>query len=203
VATTVYWYSSAPVRPYYRMPPAVKRLPGSEVRRGEFDVPLPDTGVWWIAGPFDVAATPTFPLSKGFNPAKPLDGNEWRKADAIRGFVEFNHAFRPEPTNKNSPTLVDVAAIAHGTLVSPTAGKARLTLGWDDRLTLVVNDNSPIELGQQTYFQSRTIDVPVVQGANRISIRLTNTTGLTRGAWNFSFSAVSPEGKAMLPVREE
>jgi hypothetical protein len=151
VATTVYWYSSAPVRPYYRIPPVAKRLPGSEVRRGEFDLQLPETGRWWVAGPFDVAVTPTFPAHKGFDPAKPLECKEWRKADAIRGFAEFNHVFRPDATNKNSPTLVDVAAVAHGTLVSPTSGKARLTIGWDDRLTLIVNDNSPIELGEHKY----------------------------------------------------
>src|SRR4051794_35587497 len=95
VATTVYWYSSSPVRPYYRLPPAAQRKPGSEIRRGEYDLPLPDTGRWWIAGPFDAKSPPPFPSHENFDPTKSLDGQKWREADAIRGFVELNHAYRP------------------------------------------------------------------------------------------------------------
>jgi hypothetical protein len=203
VATTVYWYSSSPARPYYRMPPIAKRLPGSQVRRGEYDLPHPDTGKWWIAGPFDAASPPSLPSTNDFDPTKALDGREWRKADAIRGFTEFNHAYRPEPTNKNSPTLIDVAAVARCTLDSPTEDKATITLGWDDRLTLYVNNNPPLELGEQPYFRGRTIEVPLVKGPNTIAVRLTNTTGLTRGAWNFSFSATTADGKTLLPRRAD
>jgi hypothetical protein len=52
VAGMVYWYTAVPVRPYFEMPPREQRLPGSEVRRGEYDLPLPETGQWWISGPF-------------------------------------------------------------------------------------------------------------------------------------------------------
>jgi hypothetical protein len=33
-------------------------------------------------------------------------------------------------------------------------------------------------------------------------ILLTNTTGQTRGAWNFSFSAQTADGKTLLPTRD-
>ena len=186
-ATTVYWYSAAPVRPYYRLPPVKQRLPGSEVRRGEYDLPLPDTGRWQIAGPLQLNSTSA--------------DRKWQDADAIRGFVEFNHPFRPDPSNKNSPTLVDVAAEARCVLESPSATIAKLTLGWDDRLTLRVNDAPPRDLGEQPYLKGRTIEVPLVPGANRIHVRLTNTTGLTRGAWNFSFSARTADGATLVPRR--
>lgn len=189
-ATIVYWYSAAPVRPYYRLPPAKQRVPGSEVRRGEYDLALPDTGRWQIAGPLDLTAMPTSPE------------RNWLDADAIRGFVEFNHALRPDPSNKNSPTLVDVAADARCVLESPTATTAKLTLGWDDRLTLHVNDDPPRDLGEQPYLRGRTIDVPLKPGANHVLVRLTNTTGLTRGAWNFSFSARAADGTVLVPRRE-
>lgn len=202
VATTVYWYSSAPVRPYYRLPPAGQRKPGSEVRRGEYDLALPDTGKWWIAGPFDVKSQPALPL-KSFDPTSALDGRKWREVEAIRGFVEFNHVLRPEATNKNSPTLVDVSAVASCALDSPTAGMGQLTLGWDDQLTVAVNDAAPIELGGQHYLRGRTIEVPLIKGANRIAVRLSNTTGLTRGSWNFAFSAVGPDGQKLLPTRQK
>jgi len=186
-ATIVYWYSAAPVRPYYRLPPVKQRLPGSEVRRGEYDLALPDTGRWQIAGPLDLNSTST--------------ERKWQDADAIRGFVEFNHAFRPDPSNKNSPTLIDTAAEARCVLVCPTATTAKLTLGWDDHLILRVNDDPPRDLGEQPYLRGRTIEVPLVAGANRIHIRLTNTTGLTRGAWNFSFSARTADGTVLVPKR--
>jgi len=189
VATTTYWYSSAPVRPFYKLPPVKQRMPGSEVRRGEYDLPLPDSGKWQAAGPFAIGASPS-----------PTDG-DWQACDAIRGFIEFNHLFRPEATNKNSPTLVDVAATARCVLNSPRATTAKLTLGWDDRLTLRVNDGKPHDLGEQPYLKGRTVEVPLQAGMNRIEVTLTNTTGLTRGAWNFSFRATTAEGETLLPQR--
>lgn len=191
VATTTYWYSASAVRPYYRIPPVPKRMPGSEVRRDEFDLPLPNTGEWQIAGPFPLSGTP-----------KPND-DAWKSCDAIRGFVEFNHHFRPEASNKNSPTLTDVCALARTTLMSPSATTAKITLGWDDRLILQVNEAEPQDLGAQTYLKGRTIEVPLKAGSNRIQIQLTNTTGLTRGAWNFSFSARTADGELLMPQREK
>jgi len=190
VATTVYWYSSSSVRPYYKLPPAALRKPGSEVRRGQYDLPPPDTGRWQIAGPFPIDAVPA-----------EADVAEWKSFDALRGFVEFNHAFRPDATNSNSPTLVDVAAMARCTLDCDRATTAKLTLGWDDRLSLRVNDGAAIDLGHQPYLKGRTIEVPLRAGANRILATLTNTTGLTRGAWNFSFSAQAADGAVLLPRR--
>lgn len=200
-ATTVYWYSSAPVRPYYKLPPVAQRLPGSVVRRGEYDLPAPNTGRWWVAGPFELATDVAW-SSAEFDSNKPLGDRPWREAEAIRGFVEFNHLYRPEPNNKNSPTLVDVAAVARCVLVSEKATTAKLTLGWDDRLAIAVNGGEPRELGEQAYLQGRTIEVPLRAGANTVAVRLTNTTGLTRGAWNFSFSAVTADGVRLVPQRK-
>jgi hypothetical protein len=190
VATTTYWYSSAPVHPYYKLPPPAKRKFGSEVLRGEFDLPLPDTGKWEVAGPDAIDA----------KPEPPGDG-DWRPLDAIRGFVEFNHVFRPEATNSNSPTLVDVAAWARSTLDAPRATTAKLTLGWDDELSLWVNGEKRTVFGAQAYLKGHTIEVPLKEGANEVLVRLTNTTGQTRGAWNFSFSAKTADGETILPAR--
>lgn len=200
-AATVYWYSSSPVRPYYKLPPLAKRLPGSEVRRGEFDLALPNTGQWWIAGPFPSASPPAWPASGPLDVTKPIEGKSWQKYDALRGFVEFNHVYRPDATNRNSPTLVDMAAMAGCTLVSPTDTRAELTLGWDDALVLRINDDSPIDLGTQTYLKGRTVKAPLKKGSNQVVVWLNNTVGLTRGAWNFSFHAETADGKELLPAR--
>jgi len=197
LAATVFWYSSRPVRPYFETPPVEQRMPGSELRRGEFDLPLPDYGQWWVAGPFEEAPD-ALPGASAFDPAAGIAGRPWQRVDSLRGFVEFNHIYRPDPSNENSPTLEGVA-VARSTLVAPRSGIAQLTLGWDDRLLLQVNDESPQDLGNYTHFQSKTIEVPLDAGENSITLSLSNATGFTRGAWNFSFRAVTEDGNLLLP----
>jgi len=201
ITSTVYWYSSKAVRPFYKTPPIEKRLPGSEVRRGEYDLALPDAGQWWIAGPLLLNFKEALPSATGFDSAKPYHERAWRKFAALRGFVEFNHVFRPEPNNKNSLTL-DAVAVARCTLDAPEATKAKLTLAWDDELVIQVNEAEPLNLGRHSYMQSKTIEVPMVKGKNTVALRLSNTVGMTRGAWNFSFRCVTAEGKKLLPRTE-
>jgi len=197
IASTVYWYAPA-VRPYYKMPPLKQRLPGSEVRRGDYDLPLPDAGGWWITGPLSLTDR-ELPPATGFDPAKPWKDRSWKKVDSLRGFVEFNHVLRPEPSNKNSPTMVDAAAVARCTLESPSAATGTLTLGWDDQLIIRINDGEPIDLGTQPYLKPREIKMPLVAGRNTVTVWLSNTTGMTRGAWNFSFRAATADGVELRP----
>lgn len=201
VASTVYWYSTKPVRPFFTMPPVEKRLPGSEVRRGEYDLPLPDSGQWWIAGPFPSGFTEPPPATGTFDPAQPFRDHAWQRFAALHGFVEFNHVFRPAPNNSNSLTL-DGVAVARSTLNAPAATNATLTLAWDDNLVLQVNGEKAIDLGVQPYLRARKIEVPLVAGNNIVTIRLSNSVGLTRGAWNFSFRCVTADGRILLPRAE-
>ena len=201
VAATVYWYSAKPVRPFFTMPPLEKRLPGSEIRRGEYDLPLPDSGRWWISGPFAIDFKEALPTMRDFDPRQPFQNRPWQEVAALRGFVEFNHFYRPPPSNDNSPTLEGVA-VARCTLESDRATKAAFTLGWDDQLVLQINDQTPIDLGTQPYFRSRTVEVPLVQGRNVVTLQLSNRVGLTRGAWNFSFRCKTADGQVLLPQAE-
>ena len=202
VSTTVYWYSAKPVRPFFKMPPLEKRLPGSEVRRGEYDLALPDSGNWWIAGPFQEGFNKPVPASGEFNPAQLFHDRAWQRFAALRGFVEFNHVFRPAPNNSNSLTL-DGVAVARCTLDSPAAAVAKLTLAWDDALALQVNGGEIMNLGRQPYLRAKTIDAPLLAGKNSVTVWLGNTVGLTRGAWNFSFRCQTAEGKVLLPRAED
>jgi hypothetical protein len=170
------------------------------VRRGEFDLPLPDTGAWWIAGPFpaDFARMP----SAGTPVAdQTWEGKAWRKFPALRGWVEFNHVYRPEPSNANSPTL-DATAFARCVIHALRDTTTQLTLAWDDELALQVNDGPPTLLGRHPYLQSRTIDTQLRAGRNEIVVRLNNTVGLSRGAWNFSFRCATADGTVLLPSTE-
>jgi hypothetical protein len=202
VSSTVYWYSAKPVRPFFTMPPVEKRLPGSEIRRGEFDLPLPDSGRWWIAGPYPSDFQEPIPDSGRFNPSQPFHDHRWQLFAALRGFVEFNHVFRPEPNNSNSLTL-DGVALARCTLDAPTATNATLTVAWDDELTLQINDDEPMHFGSQPYLRAKTIETRLSAGKNPVAVRLSNTVGLTRGAWNFSFRCVTADGKVLLPRAED
>lgn len=199
ITSTVYWYSTKPVRPFYNMPPIENRLPGSEVRRGEYDLALPDYGQWWIVGPLPISFNQALPASANLDTSQPYHGHAWQKFSAIRGFVEFNHVLRPPPNNDNSVTL-DGVAVAHCTLESPSATTAKLTFAWDDELVLQVNDDAPVNLGTQAYFLPRVIGVTLVKGKNTITVRLSNTVGLTRGAWNFSFRCFTGSGLSLLPM---
>lgn len=199
VASMVYWYTAKPVRPYFEMPPLEKRLPGSEVRRGEYDLPLPESGQWWVAGPFPKGRFEhELPTNAKFDQAKPLYGLTWKKFATIHGFVDFNHVYRPESNNSNSLTL-NAVAVARTTLTVPTDTKAMFTLAWDDQLVLRVNDGDPIDLGIQQYLQAKTVEVPLRKGENTVSLWLSNEVGLSRGAWVFSFHAITANGIVLVP----
>ena len=196
-AATVYWYSTKPVRPYFTLPPSEKRLPQSKILRGEYDLALPDCGVWWLAGPF--SQVEQLPIDgTTFDPKQNLADRKWVRQQAIRGFVEFNHVFRPKPSNANSPTL-DGWAVARCVLDAPTDMTAKLRIAWDDQLLLQVGSGKPIDLGSKPYIQSETIDLPLEKGKNIIHVWLSNQVGKTRGAWNFSFRAMTPDGEILLP----
>jgi hypothetical protein len=201
IASTVYWYSTKPVRPFFTMPPVAKRLPGSEILRGEYDLPLPDAGQWRIAGPLSPNFKEPLPAHGGFDAAQPFHGCAWRKFSALRGFVEFNHVFRPAPNNSNSLTL-DGVAVARCTLDAPGAIKAKMTLAWDDELVLQVNGDAETNLGTQSYLRPKSIEVSLAKGRNVVTLRLGNTVGLSRGAWNFSFRCVTADGRVLLPQTE-
>jgi hypothetical protein len=199
LAAIAYWYTARPVRPYFEMPPRNQRLPGSEVRRGQYDLPLPDRGQWWIAGPFPKGRFEhDLPTEPPFDPAELLHGCPWRKFAAIRGFVDFNHVYRPPPSNANSPAL-DAVAVARATLVAPAETTATLTLAWDDQLVLRVNGGEPIDLGTHAYVRAKTVQVPLRRGENSVALWLSNETGLTRGTWVFSFRAATADGRILLP----
>ena len=90
-------------------------------------------------------------------------------------------------------------AVAHAVLISKSDTRATLTLAWDDRLVIRINNGKPIDMGTQQYVRAKRVEVPLKSGENTISIWLSNEMGLTRGTWVFSFSAVTKEGEVLLP----
>ncbi len=203
IASTVFWYSTAPVRPFHEMPPPEKRMPNTRVLRGDYDLPLPDYGAWWIAGPFDDPPG-SLPTRRDFDPGESFNGREWSVFSSLRGFVDFNHVYRPEPSNRNSPTL-EAVAVARAILDAPSPGEVTLTLGFDDQLVIQVNDNEPIDMGEHRYFQSQTVEVPFEEGENVVALWLNNgdqAESFSRGGWVFSFRAETEDGQILQPRAE-
>jgi hypothetical protein len=62
-----------------------------------------------------------------------------------------------------------------------------------------VNDAREVPLGRNRYLQTRTIETPLRAGRNTVIVRLNNTVGLSRGAWNFSMRCVTSDGTLLLP----
>lgn len=108
ICSTAYWYQTEPHRPFVRMPPWPKVLPGTELLRGTIDLlrqtgspsPVaslcaPHDGEWWLCGPFEneqgEAMGKALPPEQGAQPDETAryDGgfgpkSPWRQQGSIR-----------------------------------------------------------------------------------------------------------------------
>jgi len=232
ICATSYWYQEGPVRPFFEMPdwpllqPAQRfESPWGELPRGTFDLDLPDSGSWWLCGPFwnredramdaDLEAETEFDAEATHDGKHEEDSNwltegsrelgrdvaRWIRRSALRGFVDFNHVFRPQVRGTPGHSY-DAAAIARCVLEVKEDTTASIRLAWDDRMTLRVNADDPIDLGHNDAFEDQTVQVDLGKGRNAIVIKLSNTKGSNYCGWTFSFLATLPDGKVVLPRAE-
>jgi hypothetical protein len=200
ICSTVYWYQAGPVRPFVKLPDFAALLPGTPLARGQMDLPLPDSGTWWVTGPLEGSAESAIRKALGtssladtrFDPAR------WSKRPACHGFVDFNHAFRPEVRGVGVH-YTDKAAVARCILEAPADVDTELQIAWEDHLVLQVGEQRPIDLGEQPLFRSKTIRMPLKQGRNPVLITLTNSRGTNHGGWAFAFRAATAGGVLLLP----
>ena len=183
-------------------------------------------GEWWLCGPFEneegqamarrlppedgASPDPDARYDGGFSAASPWrypasgrkDQHEarWVKRRSVHGFVDFSHAFRP--WTRGVSVQWPAAACAQTELWADEDSEATLHLAWDDRLVLTLNDDAPRDLGTQSAFRRREIPVRLKRGANRVTLKLSNTKGLTWGAWCFTCRAVLPDGRFLEPQRD-
>ena len=129
------------------------------------------------------------------------DVARWQRRPALRGFVDFNHVFRPHiagtPGNSGNS-----AAVARCVLEVDADTRASIRLAWDDRLILRVNGEDGIDLGPHDTFRSRTVPVDLKKGPNTIVLKLSNTVGSNYGGWTFAFRGTLADGGALLPRAE-
>ena len=200
ICTTVYWYQQGPVRPYFKMPAFSHLVPGRSsqtIPSGTYDLPLPDSGTWWISevsdkGAVEVASRTPLQLNKAINTAV------WKERRAINGFIDILHARRPNV--KGAGIYIHAGTVsARCVLRAPTRLTATVRLAWDDRLVLRVNDSVPIDLGHRDDFGTRKVDLPLEEGDNVVDVTLSNTRNFNHGGWTFAFHATTNDGTVLVP----
>lgn len=223
ICATVYWYSDAPVRPFFKMPDFPQLLPGVELPRGTYDLPIPTTGSWWLNGPYgnegNRAMTTTLPAETEFQSTARYDGMHeegsrwllphsielgrheahWVRRDAQHNFVDFNHVFRAFA--RGAGITHPGVALARCILRAPSAMTAKFRISWDNQLTLRVNGEAR-DLGNNYAFRTKTFDVPLVAGENEVILKLSNEPGSNHGGWLFAFQATAPNGELLIPASE-
>jgi len=228
ISATTYWYQEGFVRPFFNMPPwdtaAYCRTnwwdPEKALPRGTCDLPLPDSGDWWLCGPFgnhqDAAMRKTLSAETDFTPAVALAGGHedgslwltegsrglgrdqarWVRRPAVHGFIDFNHVFRPHA--RGVGVTHPGVAIARCVLQAPADLTATLLVSWDDDLVVRVNGTRH-DMGHHAAFRARAIEVPLRAGPNTVVIKLSNTRGSNHGGWAFAFRATTPDGVLLKP----
>lgn len=200
ICSTVYWYQEAPVRPFYKMPPFSDLVPGREspkIPGGTHDLPLPDSGTWWISPVLDdtaaeAAARTPLDLSVAIDP------KEWAERQAMHGFIDVLHARRT--ASRGAEMYIHAGTVSVRCVVSVArAMTAKAQIAWEDRLVLRVNDSTPVDLGKRKNFGSSTLALPLKRGDNVIDVTLTNTRNFNHGGWAFAFHATTPDGQVLLP----
>ncbi len=191
ICSTVYWYQEKAVRPFFELPGFDRLLPGKEVPSGSCDIALPDRGGWFIAGPIERDALPGTDITT----------LSWIAVRSHHGFIDFNHGFRP--TGRGVGThYTGVVGLAQCVIRAPRATTASLQLAWDDSLTVGVNGGSPIQLGENPAFRTRTVETQLVEGKNYLALTLSNESGSNHGGWAFAFRCTTLEGDILLPEPE-
>jgi hypothetical protein len=203
LCTTVYWYQTGPVRPFVKLPDFDRLLPGTDLARGEVDLPLPESGAWWVKGPLENAAGEAVrdALAGTAVTGDPLGADGWTRYKSLHGFVDFNHRYRPQ-TRGVAVHWRDKAAVARTVLKAPDDTTATLRFAWDDHLVVRLNGQTPIDLGEQRAFRTRSIQVSLRKGPNVVALVLSNTQGTNHGAWAFAFRATAADGTLLLPQAE-
>jgi hypothetical protein len=221
ICATAYWYQEGPVRPFFKMPDWPLLLPGVELKRGDCDLSLPESGVWWLCGPFgnakDRGIKATLEAEIRFDAEEIFEGNHeaespwltegsrslgrdrarWVRRKAVHGFVDFNHVFRPYA--RGAGKTHDGVAVGRCVLNSPADQEILLQLAWDDRMMLRLNGGDPIDLGIHSAFRQRSVPVALRAGRNILVLKLSNTRGTNHGGWTFAFRATTLEGAGLLP----
>jgi len=203
ICATVYWYQEGIPLRYVNLPQWEQMLPGTELKRGTVDLPLPDNGSWLIGPLLDntEGAATKKAVAESMETDRTFKEKEWVRQSSDHGFSDFNHALRPN--KKGVAAHYQRKAAEAVTVLEADRGlTAKIRLAWDDQLILRVNDARPIDLGTNNSFRQRFVEVPLRKGRNLVSVTLSNEQGSNHGGWAFAFRATAPDGTLLVPRSE-
>ena len=223
ICSTVYWYQENPVRSFFKMPEWSLLMPGTKLPKGSCDLPIPETGEWWLCGPFynkdNRAMCRVLPAELEFQPDRIYDGMheessywlttlsrelgrdaaKWIKRPSLHGFIDFRHVFRPCQRGV-SPTESGVA-LARCLMNVPGNTSVIMQIAWDDHLIVRV-DSEIFEMGEHTSFKAEKLKLNLTAGTHEIIVKLSNDIGFSHGGWAFSFIAFTENGIVLVPCAE-
>jgi hypothetical protein len=199
ICSMVYWYQEGEPRRFASCPDWGLMEPGVELRRGKMDLALP-ADASWVVGPLldnkGNAAIKQALQAKGAQ--RPSDRASWIRTDARHGFVNFNRVHRPKVFGVGTHYVGQaLEAVSYVEVAADMT--ARVRLGWDDHLVLRVNSGAAVDLGNQSDFREKVVEVQLKRGRNQVSVVLSNERSNNNGGWAFSFSATAPDGKILTP----
>ena len=200
ICSTVYWYQPGPVRSGTKLPTFKEMLPNLQLARERTIAELPDSGSWKVGGPFENANNIAIAQAlKGAFVPEVADDSSWiANRKAYHGFIDFNHLWRPHQRGVGIH-YKQHAAVAQSILTVDRDMTCSIQVAWDDHLIMQVNDAAPLDMGNQSMFRTKTVTVPLKKGDNRITLTLSNTTGLNHGGWAFAFKSTDPDGQVLVP----
>lgn len=217
ICSTAYYYQTEPHREFFNMPPWNKMLPGVELKRGEYDIFEEDGREWWLCGPFEnEGMRKKLPPEEGFDSEATYNGGfedespwlypdsgykdqhiaRWVRRREIHDFIDFNHVFRP--WNPGCAVCWPAVAYALTWIEVKQDTAAAFSIAWDDEIKLWVGKEE-MNLGNNRLFRRKEVKAKLRKGRNRILLKLSNTKGLTWGAWCFAFRVTLPDGSLVKP----
>jgi hypothetical protein len=224
MSSVAYWYQAGPVKPFFQVPGADRRMPDSESYYGTFDLE-PGKGLEWkLLAPFEITAEEPFAHVRDFE--KRETGSEtfiyqvrrgnvgrvrptlpsgdrmqvtWRERPAFHNFVDFNEVARPAVDLISFQTGVVGYALTY--LQSDVERDVWLHLGFDDELELRVNDNVVLHGVHGAGFEEKRVRAHLSAGRNRLLVKLSNYDNTTWRLWSFSFRVEPPVDNSRAATR--
>lgn len=201
-ASVAYWYQTEPHRPFFKVPPADKRMPDAVAPRGTYDLPTGEGPSWQLLGPFPFDPPAGFDTPRACekvtgdlgtrmyddqgnvladadsaeNTGKDAKVVRWTPETAYNHFVDFKEACGLAPNQ-----------IGYALRYIDMDRDQRLSchLGYDDQIAVRLN-GAWIYRGHHTRgFATAPVTLPMKQGRNELLIKLANEPNTNFKLWAF------------------
>ena len=204
-SSVAYWYQNEPHTPFFKVPPAVARMPAvSDAPYGTHDIEPEQGREWRLLAPFRCTEQDPFDQERAFEARETgaeafvfdvggeatLPGGDklavaWQPQRAYHNFVDFHTVARPAVRRIALQTQVLGYALCYEERDKEEAVVFRV--GFDDEILVRVNDDVVFRGTHPAGFKEVSFPVRLLPGRNRILIKLSNDDNVNWRVWAFSF----------------